>query len=216
MAILEHQEQSRDFSGLEVEGVAFSPSLVAPGSSKSLVLGGAGDRGLEINGNYIKFTAIGIYVEEGVIPHLSPKLSGKTVKELCDRELLFEELLSAPFEKFVRVVFLVPLSGPQYSEKVLERIGVQALYTKLQDEHKQQFLEVFQAESFPPGSSVLLSFSKEGLKVAFTKGNDIPEKPLAVIEDQAFGEAVLATIIWKEGVSPGAKVSLAERLSKYF
>nr|QDF63016.1 chalcone isomerase [Dicksonia antarctica] len=216
MASLDQQERVHDFEALEVEGVPFAPSIVAPGSSKALVLGGAGDRGLEINGNYIKFTAIGIYVEEGVIPHLSPKLSGKTVEELCDKELLFEELLSAPFEKFVRVVFLVPLSGPQYSEKVLERIGVQALYTELQDEHKQQFLEIFKAESFPPRSSVLLSFSKEGLKVAFTKGNDIPEKPVAVIEDETFGEAVLATIIWKEGVSPAAKVSLAERLSKYF
>nr|QDF63014.1 chalcone isomerase [Cibotium barometz] len=216
MAILEHQEKAHDFDGLEVEGVAFAPSIVAPGSSKPLILGGAGDRGLEINGNFIKFTAIGIYVEEGVIPHLCPKLGGKTVAELCEKELLFEELLSAPFEKFVRVVFLVPLSGPQYSEKVLERIGAQALYTKLQDEHKQQFLEIFKAENFPPRSSVLFSFSKEGLKVAFTKGNNIPEKPVAVIKDETFAEAVLATIIWKEGVSPGAKVSLAERLSKCF
>ena len=74
-------------------------------------------------------------------------------------------VLSAPFEKFVRVVFLVPLTGIQYSEKVIERIGVQEYTTKVQEEHKQKFLETFKEENFPPRSSVLLSFSKEGLKV---------------------------------------------------
>lgn len=205
-----------EFNGLDIEGITFEASVVALGSSKALVLGGAGDRGLEINGKFIKFTAIGIYVEDGIIPHLSPKLSGKSVEELCDKELLFEEVLSAPFEKSVRVVFLLPLTGPQYSEKVLERIGVQAIYTDLKDEHKQQFLEIFKAENFPPRSSLVFYFTEEGLKVAFPKGNDIPEKPVAVIEDKAFADAVLATIIWKDGVSPAAKVSLAERLSKYF
>lgn len=201
---------------MEIEGLAFPPALVPPGSSKSLLLGGAGFRGMEINGNFIKFTAIGIYIEEGVIKHLSPKLKGKTAEELCKDELLFEELLQAPHEKFVRVVFLLPLTGVQYSEKVLERIEAQARYTNVQEKHRQQFLEVFKAESFPPRSSVLLSFSQEGLKIAFSKDNDVPLQPVSVIEDATFGEAVLATIIWKEGVSPGAKVSLAERLSNCF
>nr|QDF63000.1 chalcone isomerase [Odontosoria chusana] len=207
-------EKPRKFDGLDIEGVAFAASVTALGAAKPLALGGAGDRGLEINGNYIKFTAIGIYVEDGIIPHLSPKLRGKTVEELCEKELLFEEVISAPFEKLVRVVFLVPLTGIQYSEKVLERISVQSLFTDIKEEHKQQFLEIFKGESFPPRSSVILSFSKEGLKVAFAKGDDVPSKAVGTIEDATFADAVLATIIWKEGVSPAAKVSLAERLSK--
>jgi hypothetical protein len=36
-----------------------------------------------------------------------------------------------------------------------------------------------------------------------------------VIEDESFATAVLATIIWKDGVSPAAKLSLAERLSNH-
>lgn len=200
---------------MDIEGMTFESSVVALGSSKELVLGGAGDRGLEVNGKVIKFTAIGIYVEDAIVPYLSPKLSGRSVEELCDKELLYEEVLSAPFEKLVRVVFLLPLTGPQYSEKVLERIGVQAMYTDVKDEHKQKFLEIFKAESFPPRSSLVFSFTEGGLKVAFPKGNDIPGEPLAVIEDKTFADAVLATIIWKDGVSPAAKFSLAERLSKY-
>nr|QDF63011.1 chalcone isomerase [Asplenium loriceum] len=216
MGLSAQQAKRMEFHGMDIEGSRFEPSVVAPGSSKALVLGGAGDRGLEIHGKFIKFTAIGIYVEDAVIPYLSPKLGGKSVEELCEKELLFEEVLSAPFEKLVRVVFLLPLSGPQYSEKVLERIGVQALYTDVKDEHKQQFLEIFKAQNFPPRSSLVLSFTETGLKVAFPKGDDILEKPAAVIEDKTFADAVLATIIWKDGVSPAAKVSLAERLSEYF
>nr|QDF63021.1 chalcone isomerase [Stenochlaena palustris] len=216
MALAAQQEKQREFLSLEIEGMTFGSSVVALGSSKMLVLGGAGDRGLEINGRFIKFTAIGIYIEDGIIPYLSPKLSGKSVEELCHKELLFEEVLSAPFEKLVRVVFLLPLTGPQYSEKVLERIGVQGIYKDLREEHKQQFLEIFKAETFPPRSSLVFSFTEEGLKVGFPKGNEIPEEPVAVIPNKSFADAVLATIIWKDGVSPAAKVSLAERLSKYF
>nr|QDF63001.1 chalcone isomerase [Lindsaea orbiculata] len=209
------EEKPMKFDGLDIEGVAFAPSVAALGSAKPLVLGGAGDRGLEINGNYIKFTAIGIYIEDGIIPHLSSKLSGKTVLELCEKDLLFEEVIYAPFEKLVRVVFIAPLTGIQYSEKVLERISVQALYTDIKEEHKQQFLEIFKGESFPPQSSAILSFSKEGLKVAFSKGDDVPAKAVGTIENARFADAVLGTIIWRDGVSPAAKVSLAERVSKY-
>ena len=48
---------------------------------------------MEINGNFIKFTAIGIYVDAAVVPHVAPKLAGKSVDELCEKELIFEELL---------------------------------------------------------------------------------------------------------------------------
>jgi chalcone isomerase len=55
---------------------------------------------LEINGNYIKFTAIGIYIDAGVVPHLAPKITGKSVDELCEEEYIFEELLSGWFYSF--------------------------------------------------------------------------------------------------------------------
>nr|QDF63023.1 chalcone isomerase [Goniophlebium niponicum] len=215
VALAAQQKRQLEFHGLDIEGISFESSAVSLGSSKKLVLGGAGNRGLEINGKFVKFTAIGIYVEDAIVHYLSPKLGGKSVEELCDKELLFEEVLTAPVEKLVRVVFLLPLTGPQYSEKVIERIGVQGMYPNLKDEYKKQFLEIFKAENFPPQSSLFLSFTKKGLKVAFSKGDGFPEQPVAAIEDKSFADAVLATIIWKDGVSPAAKVSLAERLSEY-
>nr|QDF63013.1 chalcone isomerase [Pteris vittata] len=202
-----------DFGGLEIEGVAFAPSVVAPGSTTPLILGGAGFRGLEINGNLIKFTVIGIYVEDKIIPYLSPKLGGKSVAELCENELLFDEVVAAPIEKLVRVTFLVPLTGPQYSEKVVERIGLLP-NSGVKEESTTQFLEIFKAESFPPRTSIVLSFSDKLLKIAYTQDNEIPKEPAAVIEDEYFARAFLATIIGKDGVSPAAKLSFAERVSK--
>nr|QDF63009.1 chalcone isomerase [Antrophyum callifolium] len=206
--------KKHEFGALEVEGIDFRASVAALGSTKKLVLGGAGFRGLEINGNLVKFTAIGIYVEEAIIPHLSPKLGGKTVEELCANELLFEEVLSAPFDKLIRVVFLLPLTGPQYSEKVVERIGLLP-NPGLKEESIKQFLEIFKAENFPPRTSLVCSFTEDGLKIAFMKGPDFPEESDAVIEDKYFARAFLATIIAKDGVSPMAKLSFAERVSKY-
>ena len=34
-----------------------------------------------------------VYVDAAVVPHLAPKLAGKSVDELCEKELIFEELL---------------------------------------------------------------------------------------------------------------------------
>nr|QDF63019.1 chalcone isomerase [Adiantum caudatum] len=208
------ENKQLELGGLEVEGIEFAPSVAALGSSKQLVLGGAGFRGLEINGNLVKFTAIGIYVDEAIIPHLSPKLHGKSVEELCENELLFEEVLAAPFEKLVRVVFLLPLTGPQYSEKVVERMGLLP-NLGLKEESTKQFLEVFKHESFPPRTSLVCSFTEEALKIAFMKGDGFPKEPDAVIEDKSLACAFLASIIGKDGVSPMAKLSFAERLSRY-
>ncbi|MCO5552155.1 hypothetical protein L7F22_005665 [Adiantum nelumboides] len=203
-----------ELGALEVEGIEFAPSVAALGSSKQLVLGGAGFRGLEINGNLVKFTAIGIYVDEAIISHLSPKLHGKSVEELCENELLFEEVLAAPFEKLVRVVFLLPLTGPQYSEKVVERMGLLP-NLGLKEESTKQFLEVFKHETFPPRTSLVCSFTEEALKIAFMKGDGFPKEPDAVIEDRNLACAFLASIIGKDGVSPLAKLSFAERMSRH-
>nr|QDF63006.1 chalcone isomerase [Adiantum capillus-veneris] len=202
-----------EFGALEVEGIKFAPSVAALGSTKQLVLGGAGFRGLEISGNLVKFTAIGIYVDEAIIPHLSPKLHGKSIEELCNNELLFEEVLAAPFEKLVRVVFLLPLTGPQYSEKVVERMGLLP-NPGIKEESTKQFLEIFKPENFPPRTSLICSFTEEALKVAFMKTDDFPEDADAVIEDKWLARAFLASIIGKDGVSPLAKLSFAERMSR--
>lgn len=52
------------------------------------------------------------------------------------------------------------------------------------------------------------------LQVAFSKDDSIPETGKAVIENKLLAEAVLESIIGKNGVSPGARLSVAERLAQ--
>ncbi|KAG5556977.1 hypothetical protein RHGRI_007281 [Rhododendron griersonianum] len=61
-----------------IEGHVFPPVVKSPGTINSFFLGGAGERGLEIQGKFIKFTAIGVYVEVRAVASLAVKWKGKS------------------------------------------------------------------------------------------------------------------------------------------
>ncbi|XP_050120609.1 uncharacterized protein LOC126597754 isoform X7 [Malus sylvestris] len=206
-------------AGLQVETTAFPPSAKPPGSSNTLFLGGAGVRGLEIQGNFVKFTAIGVYLEENAVPLLAVKWKGKTAEELTGSVEFFRDIVTGPFEKFIQVTTILPLTGQQYSDKVSENcvafwksIGI---YTDAEGKAIEKFLEVFKDQNFPPGASILFTQSPKGsLTISFSRDASVPEAANTVIENKLLSEAVLESIVGKHGVSPAAKQSLAERLSK--
>nr|BAX37182.1 chalcone isomerase [Torenia hybrid cultivar] len=207
---------------LQVETCVFPETVKPPGSDKTFFLGGAGARGLEIEGKFIKFTAIGVYLEEtNAVTSLAVKWKGKTAQELTEAVEFFRDIVTGPFEKFTRVTMLLPLTGQQYSEKVVENciahwkaIGT---FDTESSEATEKFLEVFKNEVFPPGASILFTQSPSGsLTISFSKDGSIPDKGNAVIENKQLSEAVLESIIGKQGVSPEAKQSLASRLSELF
>ncbi|XP_051118598.1 chalcone--flavanone isomerase-like [Andrographis paniculata] len=204
---------------VQVESTVFPPAVRPPGSAKSLFLGGAGVRGLEIQGNFVKFTAIGVYLEDVAVSSLAAKWKGKSADELEDSVEFFKDIISGPFEKFTNVTMILPLTGQQYSQKVTENCVANwkslGQYDDSAAEAIEKFLQVFRDETFPPGSSILFTQSPAGsLTINFSKDGSIPESGGAVIENKALSEAVLESIIGKNGVSPPAKRSLAERLSE--
>ncbi|MEX6631903.1 hypothetical protein SGI36_21890, partial [Providencia rettgeri] len=68
---------------LQVENYVFPSTIVKPpGSTNTLFLAGAGHRGLDIGGKFVKFTAIGVYLEESAVPFLATKWKGKNSEEL--------------------------------------------------------------------------------------------------------------------------------------
>ncbi|KAL3523476.1 hypothetical protein ACH5RR_016310 [Cinchona calisaya] len=204
---------------VQVEGRVFPPTVKRPpGSNGSLFLGGAGVRGLEVEGKFIKYTAIGVYLEETGIPFLAVKWKGKTAEELMDSVEFFKDIVTGPFEKFTRVSFITALTGQQYSEKVAENCiahwKADGIYTDKEGEAIQKLLDIFNNESFPPGASILFTQSPLGsFTITFSKDSSIPEVRNAVIENKLLAEAVLESIIGKNGVSPAARKSLAVRLS---
>ncbi|XP_006650802.1 chalcone--flavonone isomerase [Oryza brachyantha] len=209
-------------SEVEVDGVVFPPVARPPGSAgRTHFLAGAGVRGMEIAGNFIKFTAIGVYLEDAAVPALGKKWAGKSADELAVDGAFFRDVVTGDFEKFTRVTMILPLTGEQYSEKVTENCvkawKAAGVYTDAEGAAADKFKDAFKPHSFPPGASILFTHSPAGvLTVAFSKDSSVPEDgaAAAAIENRALCEAVLDSIIGEHGVSPAAKRSIASRVTE--
>ncbi|GJN22863.1 hypothetical protein PR202_gb10465 [Eleusine coracana subsp. coracana] len=206
-------------SEVAVDGVVFPPAVARPpGSGRSHLLAGAGVRGMEIGGKFIKFTAIGVYVEDAAVPALAKRWAGKTADELAADTAFFRDIVTGEFEKFTRVTMILPLTGEQYSEKVTENCvaywKATGVYTDAEGVAVEKFKEAFKPETFPPGASILFTHSPAGvLTVAFSKDSSVPETGGVAIANKPLCEAVLESIIGEHGVSPAAKLSIATRVS---
>ncbi|WMV28091.1 hypothetical protein MTR67_021476 [Solanum verrucosum] len=205
---------------LQVENNVFPSTVVKPpNSNNTFFLGGAGHRGLEVEGKFVKFSVIGVYLEENFIPFLAAKWKGKSSEELTYSLEFFRDIVTGPFEKFMRVTLLLPLTGKQFSEKVagncvaiMKSIGT---YSDAERLAIVKFLNVFKSETFSPGASILFTQSLVGsLTISFSDDDSIPGWGNAVVENKPLSEAVLESMIGKNGVSPAAKRSLAKRVSE--
>ncbi|TVU17137.1 hypothetical protein EJB05_33153, partial [Eragrostis curvula] len=107
-----------------VEGVVFSPVARPPGSGNTHFLAGAGVRGLEIEGKFIKFAAIAVYLEDAAAAALSGKWSGKTADELAADPAFFRGgvqggLQATDVLAAGRVRPLHPLAGRSHHRELL-------------------------------------------------------------------------------------------------
>ncbi|KAJ1688531.1 hypothetical protein LUZ63_019921 [Rhynchospora breviuscula] len=206
---------------LDVDGVAF-PAFVTPHDSSKppLFLAGAGVRELDIAGRFVKFTAIAIYLQDSALDLLACKWTPNTPDELASATDFFADIINGPFEKFIRVTMILPLTGEQYSEKVSENCVAHwksiGIFTEAEANAVDKFKQVFKPETFPPGSSILFTHSPSGtLSIAFSKDDSVPETNKAVIENNALCRAVIESIIGEHGVSPAAKSSIAVRFCEH-
>lgn len=71
-----------------------------------------------------------------------------------------------PFEKFIRVTMKLPLTGPEYSEKVAKNCVAiwksLGIYTESEAKAIKRFLEIFKDQNFPPGASLFFALSPNG------------------------------------------------------
>lgn len=205
-----------------MEGLSFPGTITnppPPGSTKTFFLAGAGVRGLQIQDKFIKFTVIAVYLEaQNAIPSLSLRWKGKTADHLAHSDHFFHDIVTGPFEKFMMVTMILPLTGQQYSEKVMENCvaywKATGTYTEAEGKAVQEFVEVFKDETFPPGSNIVFTQSSPTLIIGFSKDGSIPKEGKAKIENKLLSEAILESMIGKDGVSPAAKQSIAVRLSE--
>ncbi|CAL4928081.1 unnamed protein product [Urochloa decumbens] len=207
-------------SEVVVEGVVFPPVVCPPGSGRPHFLAGAGVRGLDIDGNFIKFTATGVYLEEGVaVPALAKKWAGKSADELASDVAFFRDIFTGDFGKFTRVTLIRPLTGEEFSNKVSENcvkyLKATDAYTDAEVAAVEKFKAVYKPRMLPPGASNLFTHSPAGvLTVTFSEDSSVPESGGVAIDNKPLCEALLESIIGKNGVSPAAKLSIAARMSE--
>ncbi|VVB18362.1 unnamed protein product [Arabis nemorensis] len=88
---------------LQVDTFTFPPAVTSLASSKKLFLGGAGVRGLEIEGKFVIVTVIGIYLQAIAVPSLSVKWKGKNAKELTESISFFHQIITGTKLIYVEV-----------------------------------------------------------------------------------------------------------------
>ncbi|KAJ1436405.1 Chalcone isomerase [Sesbania bispinosa] len=207
-------------TGVKVEFLEFPAIVTPPASTKSYFLGGAGVRGLDINVEFVKFTGLGVYLEDKAVASLAAKWSGKTPLELFESLDFYRDIIKGPFEKLIRGTKVRTLPGPEYVRKVSENCVAHmksvGTYGDAEEKAIQKFRDAFKDQHFPPGSTVFYKQSPKGtLGLYFSKDETIPEHEHTVIENKALSEAVLETMIGEIPVSPALKESLATRFCEF-
>ncbi|KAK7310277.1 hypothetical protein RJT34_07689 [Clitoria ternatea] len=205
---------------IKEEFLQFPPFLTPPGSANSYFLAGAGSRGLTINGEFVKFTAIAVYLEDKAVASLSPKWKGKTATQLLESLDFYRDIIRGPFEKLIRGSKLRTLAGAEYVRKVSENcvayMKSAGTYGDAEEKAIHELRVAFKDQHFPPGSTVFYKQSPTGtLGLSFSKDEAIPEHDHAVIVNKPLSEAVLETMIGEIPVSPALKESLATRFSEF-
>ncbi|XP_077232854.1 chalcone-flavanone isomerase family protein [Tasmannia lanceolata] len=141
-----------------VDEIPFPPTIT---TTKPLTLLGHGITDIEIHFLQIKFTAIGVYLEPEIVGHLQ-QWKGKTGKELTQDDLFFESLISAPVEKFLRIVVIKEIKGSQYGVQlesaVRDRLAAIDKYEEEEEEALEKVVEFFQSKYFKRNSVVTFHF----------------------------------------------------------
>ncbi|KAG2328945.1 hypothetical protein Bca52824_000125 [Brassica carinata] len=104
-----------------------------------------------------------------------------------------------------------PPSAKILFNKITKEFGPSRDYSRGQV--VERFLKIFKNKNFPPDASILFALSHEG-SLTYKHDDSIPKISKTVIENKLLAEAVLESIIGNKGVSPGARLSVAERFAQ--
>ncbi|PIN04203.1 Chalcone isomerase [Handroanthus impetiginosus] len=141
---------------LVVDEIPFPPQMSI---TKPLSLLGHGITDIEIHFLQIKFTAIGVYLDPKIVSNLQ-KWKGKPANELAEDDDFFEAIISAPVDKFLRVVVIKEIKGSQYGVQlesaVRDRLAAVDKYEEEEEEALEQLVDFFQSKYFKKDS--LLTF----------------------------------------------------------
>lgn len=138
------------------------PSQVTPSSTtKPLSLLGHGITDIEIHFLQIKFTAIGVYMDSEVVTYLQ-QWKGKKGTDLAEDDAFFEAIISAPVDKFLRIVVIKEIKGSQYGVQlesaVRDRLAADDKYEDEEEAALEELIEFFQPKYFKKDSILTFYF----------------------------------------------------------
>ncbi|KAF8397115.1 hypothetical protein HHK36_016022 [Tetracentron sinense] len=192
--------------------VSFPPQIT---TTKPLSLLGHGITDIEIHFLQIKFTAIGVYLEPEIVGYLQ-QWKGKTGKELAEDDDFFEAVISAPVEKFLRVVVIKEIKGSQYGVQlesaVRDRLAADDKYEEEEEETLEKVVEFFQSKYFKKDSVLTFCFPAKSGTIGFvTEGK---EESKIKVENANVVEMIKKWYLGgTRGVSPTTIACIADNLS---
>nr|BAJ10402.1 enhancer of flavonoid production [Torenia hybrid cultivar] len=186
--------------------------------TKPLSLVGHGITDIEIHFLQIKFTAIGIYLDLQIVDHLQ-KWKGKSETELAKDDDFFEAIVSAPVEKFFRVVVIKEIKGSQYGVQlesaVRDRLAEEDKYEEEEEESLEKVVEFFQSKYFRKDSVVILHFpaSSSIAEIVFASSDGDREESRIEVKNANVVEMIQKWYLdGTRSVSPTTVASLASGL----
>ncbi|KAK1570458.1 hypothetical protein Q3G72_002213 [Acer saccharum] len=202
---------------VKVDEISFPPQITTTTTNKPLNLLGHGITDIEIHFLQIKFTAIGVYLDPEILSHLQ-QWKGKPGTSLAEDDDFFEAVISAPVEKFLRVVVIKEIKGSQYGvqleNSVRDRLAAEDKYEEEEEEALEKVVEFFQSKYFKKDSVITYHFpaTSATAEIAFsTEGKDDSK---IKVENANVVEMIKKWYLGgTRGVSPTTITSIANTLS---
>ncbi|KAL7594989.1 hypothetical protein Lser_V15G28812 [Lactuca serriola] len=140
-----------------VGDVSFPPHIT---TTKPLSLVGHGITEVELHSQRHKFTAVGVYIDPKIITHLQ-QWKGKSGMELAEDNAIFDRVISAPVDKYLRIVVTKEIKGIQYGVELVRAVKDKVVAEhKYGDEEDMALVEIMEFFPFRPlNKDSVLTFS---------------------------------------------------------
>lgn len=197
-----------------VDEIPFPPQIT---TTKPLNLLGHGITDIEIHFLQIKFTAIGVYLDPEILSHLQ-QWKGKPGSTLVEDDDFFDALVSAPVEKFLRVVVIKEIKGSQYGVQlesaVRDRLAEVDKYEEEEESALEKIVEFFQSKYLKKDSVIAYHFPATSPTAEIVFATDGKEDSKIKVENANVVEMIKKWYLGgARGVSPTTISSLANSLS---
>nr|AIU39024.1 chalcone isomerase 2 [Narcissus tazetta subsp. chinensis] len=198
-----------------VDEIPFPPQIT---TTKPLPLVGSGITDIVIHFLQIKHNAIGIYLDDNIVEHLG-NWKGRKGSELAEDDDFFDALISAPTEKYFRVVIIKEIKGAQFGlqlESALrDRLVSVDRYEEEEEEQVEKIAHFFQAPYFKRGSVITYHFPANSSSAEVSYAVEGKDEVKIKVENANVTEMMQKWYLGgSNAVSPCTVQSLAEKLGE--